>query len=288
MRNSHEWFKKACGDAVREAYRRLMRGEENALYLYYKPYGLEFKVASDMEEDPRNQNYELVTGERISPWKTLEQLYAWAYPLCSKVSIFPSHQSFHEGQEVKLVFGEFAGTYTVEKVWKDKAGTNIELASPQREDRVVVNDDDLSLVLITKEGTARLPEDPIFGEVISSYSRRQALEDGMQADANIGDLAEVTRQHFKWPVYITRSLWNLMEKAVENRKYGNDWKGVWHDICWMGKQAMRISRDPHEVSFKVIITGTGRTKYHTIVLQAGPRDIDDPSPALTFMLPEDR
>jgi hypothetical protein len=130
--------------------------------------------------------------------------------------------------------------------------------------------------------------DDLFGEVISAYTRRQALEDGQQIDANTGDLAEVTRQHFKWPCFITSSLFSIIEKATKNPRHGSDLKGIWHDICWMGKNAMRQSSDPGSVSYKVIIKGAGRKSTYDVVIQSGPLDIDNPEPALTFMLPEDR
>ena len=127
-----------------------------------------------------------------------------------------------------------------------------------------------------------------FGEVISAYTRRQALEDGQQIDANTGELADVTRQNFKWPCFITSSLFSIIEKAANNPNHGSDLKGIWHDICWMGKLAMRQSSDPTSVSYKVIIKGAGRKSTYVVVIQSGPLDIDDPKPALTFMLPEDR
>lgn len=46
--------------------------------------------------------------------------------------------------------------------------------------------------------------------------------------------------------------------------------------------------DWQTIKFEVIITGTGQRKYHTLLVQCGPIDIDDPSPAITIMLPEER
>ena len=46
-------------------------------------------------------------------------------------------------------------------------------------------------------------EDPIFGEVISIYTRAQALADGILIDA--GSMAR--EAGFKWPVAITVAAW---------------------------------------------------------------------------------
>lgn len=128
----------------------------------------------------------------------------------------------------------------------------------------------------------------IFGDVIYAYTRRQAIEDGVQVDANDpqSDLASVTKQHFKFPCYITGGLFAVMQQAVENPRYCQDYAGIWHDICWMAKQAMRRNSGA-TLDFQVIIQGAGRSKYHTITVECGPTDIDDERPCLTFRLPEE-
>ena len=125
----------------------------------------------------------------------------------------------------------------------------------------------------------------VFGEVISSYSREQAIEDGVLVDGMVGDLAEVSRQHFKYPVAMTAAVFELMEKAVNHPKWCNDFRGVWHDILWMSKMAKIRRIDATQHLFRVIITGTGRKRYHTlkIVCHAG----DNAEPVLTVMLPDE-
>jgi hypothetical protein len=127
--------------------------------------------------------------------------------------------------------------------------------------------------------------DDLFGPAISAYSRAQALDDGIQVDANIGDFGEISREHFKLPCYMTAGLFAIIEKAVANERYCNDFRGVWHDVCWMGKLAIRSSRDASLAKYSVIIKGAGRRLTHRIRVECGPVDIDDPRPCLTFMLP---
>jgi hypothetical protein len=111
--------------------------------------------------------------------------------------------------------------------------------------------------------------DPGFwGEPIHSYSRQQAIADGVLVDASVGDLAPVTRQHFgDADVAMSAALFALIERAVTNPKTWNDWRGVWHDICWMSimlpERKLRTSEST-TTWFKVIITGCGRKKYQQL------------------------
>jgi Family of unknown function (DUF6573) len=125
-------------------------------------------------------------------------------------------------------------------------------------------------------------------DIIYVYSRKRALEDGEQVDANIGDLAEVTRQHFKFPVYMTRAVYDLMERAVNNRKWMNDWKGVWHDICWMCRQAVRgLPRGEDTAVFQVIIRGAGKKCVYTLRAVCEEKEFDDAQPVITIMMADE-
>lgn len=122
-------------------------------------------------------------------------------------------------------------------------------------------------------------------DVIYSYTRAQAIEDGTLVDGTIGDLAEVTRQHYKYPVAMTAAVFALMEQAVNNRKHCNDFKGVWHDILGMSKMYITRRLDESSHLFEVIITGTGRKRIHELKIVCGPGD--DAEAVLTIMLPEE-
>lgn len=71
-------------------------------------------------------------------------------------------------------------------------------------------------------------------DVIYAYTRKQALEDGEQVDANVGDLAEVTRQHYKYP------LGGAMKSQIYsiNVTISNFGPGFINAV-------IEISRDPH-------------------------------------------
>jgi len=121
-------------------------------------------------------------------------------------------------------------------------------------------------------------------DVISTYTRRQAIEDGVLVDASVGDLAEVSRQHYKHPVAMTAAVWGLIDRAVKHPKHCNDYKGVWHDILWMSRVCPTKKWATGRL-FLVIITGVGRKRNHTLKIECGPGD--DGEPVLTIMLPEE-
>jgi len=108
----------------------------------------------------------------------------------------------------------------------------------------------------------------IFGEPIHVYTREQAIEDGVLVDAKVGDFAEVTAQHFgadAGEVVMTASLFGLIERAVKNERHCNDFKGVWHDVLFMGRgAAVNAIKTGQTSGFQVIITGTGRKRIHTV------------------------
>ena len=148
--------------------------------------------------------------------------------------------------------------------------------------------------VFSQSQATRLQETPadFWGPPIHVYTRDQAIADGVLIDASIGDLAQVSRQHFGNPdlyhVAMTAGLFALIERAVNHPRHMNDYRGVWHDICWMSivlpERKLR-SGDAITTWFKVIITGTGRTKKHLlkrVMTPAGKGVVD-----ITFMLADE-
>lgn len=115
-----------------------------------------------------------------------------------------------------------------------------------------------------------------FGEIIYSYSRAQAIEDGV-----LVDLSEVDsiKQHWKHPFACTSAVWAIIEEAL-NRE-GQDASGICHDISTMAKIALRGAANSDQINFKVIITG----RPHNLKLHIGPGDTVEP--VLTLMLPNE-
>lgn len=128
--------------------------------------------------------------------------------------------------------------------------------------------------------------DTLFTEadIISIYTRAQAIEDGQQVKLE-GEQAAMARRLYKYPVYLTTGVWGLVEKAIANKRHCNDLNGVLWDILWM---STRYRSEGDATWFQVTITGTGRKRLFTMIAKVGPTDHDDPSPAITIMLPKER
>lgn len=122
-------------------------------------------------------------------------------------------------------------------------------------------------------------------DIIHAYTRKQALEDGFQFKVDPDLTAEAG---FKVPVYMTSGVNDLITQAVENKNHCNDANGVTWDILSVLMSTIRAARDSSIVKFKVIITGTGRKKYHEFLAEIGPVDMDNQAPALTIMLSRER
>ena len=72
-------------------------------------------------------------------------------------------------------------------------------------------------------------------DVIHSYTRKQAIEDGFLVDLMQNELGEVCRQHYKHPIVCTLPVFEIMQKAVDNEKYCNDYAGILHDMLYMSR-----------------------------------------------------
>ena len=132
--------------------------------------------------------------------------------------------------------------------------------------------------------------DDFWDEPIHVYTRQQAMEDGVLVDASAGDLASVSLQHFgpNARVAMTAGLYELIRRAVENPKTWNDWKGVWHDVCWMST-VWQVKKEKTDYSvtvlFEVTIVGAGRKRKHLLKRHMQPDG--EGGVEITFMLPNE-
>ena len=116
----------------------------------------------------------------------------------------------------------------------------------------------------------------LFGEPIYSYSRAQAIEDGVLVDLSQVDSV---RQHWKHSFACTSAVWAVIEAALE--KPGQDVSGICHDVSLLAKLALRSEPKTDQVHFSVLIAG----QKHALKLHIGPGDT--PEPVLTLMLPNE-
>lgn len=127
------------------------------------------------------------------------------------------------------------------------------------------------------------PADDFFGEVISRYTRAQAIADGVLVDLSRA-APDVCGQHYRHGIACTAAVWSLIQRAIHNRHWCNDLNGIVHDILYMSK-AHALALDSSTRLFRVIIKGTGRQSLYSFKLVCGPGDNGEP--VLTLMFPEE-
>lgn len=117
-------------------------------------------------------------------------------------------------------------------------------------------------------------------EVISVYSREQALEDGVLVD--VSDIAK--EAGFRYPVAVTRALWADIENIPSSKNY-QDVNGRLWDVLWMGCMAIRNSKEAETVLLYELTLHLGCRKSYTVKLVCGPGDTGEP--VITLMRPHE-
>jgi hypothetical protein len=123
-----------------------------------------------------------------------------------------------------------------------------------------------------------------FGPVIYSYTRAQAVADGMQVDVS----KVAAEAGIRFPVFITRTVFDAYI-AVPEGVTGQDEAGRLWDIVWMTRFGIIRSRpgcDRIPVAFYVRNDNRAARLVKLIAI-CGARDIDDPQPAITVMMPDE-
>lgn len=124
-------------------------------------------------------------------------------------------------------------------------------------------------------------------EVISTYSRAQAIEDGVLVDlCQAGDFDKAVKEAgFKFPVACTAEVFAeciKLTKAAE--RAGNDINGRLWDVLWMLKCAIRHARNTDRIEFVVrIVRDRVRPTSTELVAVCGPGD--NAEPVITIMFP---
>jgi hypothetical protein len=120
-----------------------------------------------------------------------------------------------------------------------------------------------------------------FGEVIYSYTRKQAIADGVQME-----VSQTAREAgICFPVYLTRALYDAYVTVPEGVTSQDEAGRLW-DIVWMLRHAIGQSNGENRLPFALYVrNGNRRTKLVKLIAECGPLDIDDGQPAITVMLP---
>lgn len=124
-------------------------------------------------------------------------------------------------------------------------------------------------------------KNPFLGaEVISAYTRCQALEDGVLVD--VTSLA--SEAGFRYPVAITQALWADIQAIPQDQRF-QDVEGRLWDVLYMGYTAIRRSKEASGRLCYSLIMHVGGKKNYTVKLICGPGDSAEP--VITLMRPEE-
>jgi hypothetical protein len=128
-----------------------------------------------------------------------------------------------------------------------------------------------------------------FGEVISTYTRAQAIEDGVLIDA--GSMAQ--EAGFKWPVAVTSAAWAdcvAWSEDDSDKQVHQDQSGRLWDVLFMASHAIRTrSGFGDRLLFELYRVPRDRrsTKAErtTLKLIVGPGDNGEP--VITILMPDE-
>ena len=124
----------------------------------------------------------------------------------------------------------------------------------------------------------------LFGEVISTYSREQAIEDGVLVD--VSTVAKGAT--IKFAVAITSTVWGKYVEVPKGVRCQDETGRLW-DILWMFRcAAARFNSDT--LLFKLYVRNHNRGRLDrrdlvTLKAVCGPGD--DAEPVITLMLPDE-
>ncbi|MEX2123864.1 MAG: DUF6573 family protein [Woeseia sp.] len=128
-----------------------------------------------------------------------------------------------------------------------------------------------------------------FGEIVHSYTRAQAIEDGV-----LIDVTETAKEAgFRWPVAVTAAVWSdcIAWNDDDNTDQGyQDQSGRLWDVLFMASYAVRTANRPDrqlQFSLQRVPRGGRSTVAQRVTLRllAGPGD--DGEPVITILQPNE-
>jgi len=121
--------------------------------------------------------------------------------------------------------------------------------------------------------------------VIFSYTRAQAIEDGVLVDLT----AWARETGFAVPVACTATVWQgYMVPPPGTESFGQSERGRAHDLLWMLFVAIKASKEPkrNQIPYRVLfLQASGKTEEVTFKAHFGPGD--DGEPVVTIMMPDE-
>lgn len=130
----------------------------------------------------------------------------------------------------------------------------------------------------------------IFGEVIHSYSREQAIEDGVLVDFEAIAPGMYAQLGIRMGVALTSAVFDsVVSLHPAAQRAMNDLNGRAWDLAWMSNCAIRsmVRRNMTVGFFKMLAVMPGRSVAKTITLKIVLGPDDEGRPCATIMLPNE-
>ena len=123
-----------------------------------------------------------------------------------------------------------------------------------------------------------------FGDVVYSYTRKQAIADGFQVEVT----KTAQEAGIRFPVFLTRTVFDSFVTVPEGVTAQDEAGRLW-DIVWMLRFAISKSKNhSNRMPFALYIRNDNRKpRLVKLVATCGPLDMDDPQPAITVMMPDE-
>lgn len=122
----------------------------------------------------------------------------------------------------------------------------------------------------------------MFTHIISSYTRSQAINDGLLIDVS----AMAREAGIRFPVALTNGVWaSYVELTPAARRAGNDEQGRIWDILWMLRNTIRRSAGTEAFFQVLVVTDRLRPSMVTLKVTCGPGDHEEP--VITVLLPNE-
>ena len=127
-------------------------------------------------------------------------------------------------------------------------------------------------------------QDSPFGPVIYSYTRAQAVADGVQVEVT----KTAQEAGIRFPVFLTRAVFDTYV-AVPEGVTGQDEAGRLWDVVWMLRFGIiRARPGVQRIPVAFYVRNDNRTpRLVKLIATCSALDMDDPQPALTLMMPDE-
>ena len=123
-----------------------------------------------------------------------------------------------------------------------------------------------------------------FGPIVFSYTRAQAVADGVQVEVT----KTAQQAGIRFPVFLTRTVFDTYVAIPPGVQCQDEAGRLW-DVVWMLRFAIRRSRaGADRLPFALYVRNDNRApNLVKLIATCGPLDIDDPQPAITVLMPDE-